>query len=327
MSTSGTYSFTCTRDQIIRQSMLNIRKLDADEVPTATQTNDCAFQLNMLVKQWMGKGDFGPGLKMWTRRRGHLFLSSTTGVYTVGPSATLFPNTTGWTTGLNPFVSPVTTVVSAQGSQAITVSSTVGIGGTGYVGIELATGDMYWTAISSLPGGNVIDIGGVLPAAVNAGAQVFSYQTIGTQPILIETALLRDLQGNDVPLRIMTTEQYDFLPSKVNPTNISDPSAIYYEFQLGSSNLFIDVAGAQDVTKHIVLTYMEPIQDFNNPLDNPEYPQEYFLAITWGLSKQICPMFKAAWTPEMESNHNTAISIAKKKDPDRSVLFFQPGED
>lgn len=324
MTTSGTYVFTVTRDQLIRQAMLNIRKLDEDEVPTATQTNDCAFQLNMLVKQLMGKADFAPGLKVWTRRRGHLFLSTTAGVYTVGPGG-------NWVTNPNvgatvPYASPTTTAAAASGASAIIVSSATGVVQNYYIGIELGNDDMFWTTVSSVSG-TTINLAANLPSAVNGNAQVFCYQTPGTQPIVVETAILRDINGNDVPLRLMTTQEYDFLPSKDNNTNVSDPSAIYYEFQLTNSNLFIDVGGAQDVTKHIVLTYMETIQDFNNPNDNPEYPQEWYLPLSWGLSKQICPMFKAAWTPDMESNYTTALAIAQKKDPDRTALFFQPGED
>jgi len=317
MSTSGTYAFTVTRDQIIRQAMLEIGRLDPDEVPTANETNDCAFKLNMIVKQWQGKGDFGPGLKVWTRKHGNLFLRSTTGKYTVGPSAT------GWTLSN---VATTTVAAAGPGAGSITVASAAGIV-IGYsIGVELTSGDLFWTTVSNVVGA-AITLNSVLPSASPLGAQVFCYQTTAQQPVLIETVVLRDNQGNDTPVRLLTVQDYDNLPSKVNPTNISDPAAIYYEFQLGNSNLYTDVAGAQDVTKYLVITFMEPVQDFNQALDNPYYPQEYYLALTWGLAKEICPMFKGVWTPLMESLYTAAIAIAKKKDPERLTIFFQPGND
>ena len=82
MATSGTYSFGVTKYDIIRQAMLNIGKLDPVEAPTAEEMDDCSRLLNMMCKQWMGKTDFAPGLKVWTRKRGHLLLSNTTGAYT-----------------------------------------------------------------------------------------------------------------------------------------------------------------------------------------------------------------------------------------------------
>jgi hypothetical protein len=136
LTTSGSYSFSVNRDQVIRQAMLNIGKLDESEVPTAQQTSDCAFCLNMLIKQWQGRADFAPGLKVWTRRRGHLFLSGTTGQYSVGPGAT------GWTES---YASTTTASAAAQGATVVTVSSTVGIAATYHIGIELNSGTIQWT--------------------------------------------------------------------------------------------------------------------------------------------------------------------------------------
>ena len=125
----------------------------------------------------------------------------------------------------------------------------------------------------------------------------------------------------------MTLEDYAYLPSKTSITNISDPMAIYPEFQLGYTNLFIDCGGAQDVTKYIVIDYLEPIQDMVNPNDSFEYPQEWFLPITFGLSKLISPMFRAVWTPELETTLTGSLAIAKQKDAEINHLYFQPGED
>ena len=317
MSTSGTYSFTVNRDQIIRDAMLNIGKLDEVEPPTPQETTDCAFKLNMLIKQWQGKGDFAPGLKVWTRRRGHLFLNGAGYQYSLGP------NGIGWTQN---YVYPVTTATAVTGATQIVLSSVSGISAGDNIGIQLDAGTLFWTKVSAVNTGTLtVTLTAALPSQSLTGSQVFDYTTTATQPILIETATLRDQQLNDTPLRILTVQDYDMLPSKVAPQNIGDPGAIYYEFQLTNSNLFTDVAAAQDVTKHIVLTYMEAVQDITNASDNFEYPQEYFLALSWGLAKQICPMFNAVWTPLMEENYRAALATAQKKDPERQTIFFQPG--
>lgn len=320
MTTSGTYSFTVTRDQIIRQAMLNIGAIDPDEAPDATEVSDIAFVLNMLVKQWQGKGDFGAGLKVWTRRRGHLYLNGAGYQYTLGPAAT------GWSTATTP-ANTTTAATQNAGDSQVTLSSTSNLA-IGYsIGVELSTGVLQWTTISNLVG-SVASLGAALTASVNSGAQVFGYQTVGTQPINLEAVVLRDNQNNDTPIKILTQQEYDSLPAKTAPTNTSDPAAVYLEFQLGNSYLYTDVAAAADVTKHLVLTFLESIQDFNNPLDNPEYPQEYYLALCWGLSKQIITMFPGkAWTNEMQGNYTDSVLIAKKKDPELAVAYFQPGAD
>ena len=327
MTTSGVYTFTVVRDDIIRQSMLNLGKLGEGELPTPQETTDMALKLNMLVKQWMGKADFAPGLKTWTRRRGNLFLHNNTGKYTVGPNAT------GWTEN---FTSLTTVAASVAGTNTITVATGLTtINNNDHIGIQISTGggngDIQWTTVSNYSSGTgVITLGANLNAAVNIGAVAYDYTTTGQNPLNIESAVLRDGSNNneDTPLRIYaSTQDYDMLPSKVDLNNISDPTSIYYEWQLANSFLFTDVAAAQDVTKYIVLTYMEEIQTFVNPLDNPEYPAEWFDPLCWGLSKRSAPMFNVPWTQTMESNYREALAIAQHKGPEKSSLFFQPGED
>lgn len=322
MTTSGVYTLSVNRDQIIRMAMLNIEKLDEVEIPSAQETTDCALFLNMMVKQWMGKSDFAPGLKTWTRRHGHLFLSGLTGTYTVGSTVT------GWT---NNYVQTTTTATVTAGVSVIPVTSVTNMTIGDNFGIVLDSNSyIYWTTIQNIVGLNVT-IAGTIPTGKQAsfGAAIYDFTTIAQQPDVIETAFLRDFQFNDTPLRIMTLQEYDNLPNKAAVLSyVSDPTAIYYEWQLTSSNLFTDVAGAADLTKHIAMTYMEEIQVFTNPLDTPEYPSEWYLPLSLGLSKIIAPMFGAVWTPLMEDNFRTALAVAQHKDPtERSVMYFQCGEE
>lgn len=317
MATSGTYNFSVSRDQIVRMAMLFIRRLDELEGPTPQDITDCSLVLNMLVKQWMGKADFAPGLKQWLRNHGHLFLSSTTGQYTVGPSGT------GWT---NSYVSTATTAAVAINGTVVPVTSTAGITVGDNFGVVLTNGALYWTTVKIISSLN-ITINGSLPSASSSGAVVFDYTTTAQQPVVIETAFLRDINNEDTPLRIMTLQEYDFLPSKADLASVSDPVSIYYEFQLINSVLRTDCAGAQDVTKHICMTYMTATQDFNNPTDTPYYPQEWYLPLCWGLSKNIAPMYGAVWTATMQTNFEESLTIARRKDPEKSVLYFQCGED
>lgn len=317
MTTSGVYSFSVSRDDIIRDALLNIRKLDELEVPTAQETVDCSRKLNMLVKQWQGTADFSPGLKTWTRRRGHLFLNTTTGKYQVGPTAT------GWTEG---FTKTSLTASAAASQPVVVVAAATGLTNGDNFGVELSSGALFWSKILS-QSGTSITLATNLPSAAGANAVVYDYTTAAQQPIVIETATLRDSNNEDVPLTIIRDVQtYEALPSKADNTFIGDPTAIYYEFQLGNSFLFTDVGASQDVTKYICISYLESQQDFVNPTDTPEYPQEWYLALSWGLAKQIAPMYGATWSPTMQSAYIDALAIAQRKGPEVSMVYFQCGE-
>ena len=316
MSTSGTYTFSVSRDDIVRQAFLNMGKLDPYEQVDAMNARDAVLMLNMMVKQWMGKADFAPGLKMWCRKHGHLFLNNSTGQYNVGPGAT------GWTNAYYP-----TTLASACAAGASTALLTAisGVVAGSFVGIQLDSGALFWTTVSGAPSGSTITLAATVPSQASSGNNVFSYVVGAQQPLYIETAQLRDENLVDTPLKILTVQDYDMLPNKADPTNLQDPTAIYYENQLGTSYLYTDAGASQDVGKHIVLTYMEPIQDFNNPLDTPYFPQEWYLPLCLGLSKLLSPQYNRVWTPLMQENFVTTLRIAQQKDAERSSMYFQPG--
>ena len=149
-------------------------------------------------------------------------------------------------------------------------------------------------------------------------------RTNAQQPIIVEWALLRDNTSSDVPIKILNFYDYAQLPNKTDITNKSDPYSIYIENQIGNSTLYTDVGASNDVTKHIVIGYMESIQDLSgNPNETIEYPQEYYRAICWLLTREICPMFNANWTQIMQVLCTEAVQIATAKDEDSSTLSFQ----
>lgn len=316
MSTSGTYSFGVSGYDIVRQSMLNIGKLDPTEDISAVEMKDCLFVLNMMCKQWQGKSDFAPGLKVWTRKRGHLLLSNTTGQYQLDSTVN------NWSNQL--YQSLLTSNVAAGGT-VLTVSSYLTTATTSPIAVGLDTGALFFTTGTSVIDSYTVNLVDPLPSSASAGNISYAYGAPAQFPLLIETAVLRDDQSEDSPLRILTVQDYDYLPSKVNPTYIGDPAAILYEAGLNTGTLYTDVGAAQDVSKHIVLTYQESIQDFNTTSDEPYYPQEWYLALCWGLSEQISPMFRANWTQKQEALKSGALAIARNKGAEISSLFFQSG--
>jgi len=315
MTTSGVYAETTSTQQIIRQAMLNIGCLDADEAPGPREYDDCRRMLNMMVSQWMGKSDFAPGLKVWTRKRGYVFLSPKTYQYQLSSF-----NTQGWT---NSFTKMQLMGSVGVGTNIITLTGTVAVGQ--YIGLVCSDGTLFWTKIATItPTITTVDN---LTVSANGGANAYVYTTPAQYPVNIEAAVLRDDQDGDSPLRIMLQSTYDALSNKTDPTNFGDPTSIYYEENLGFTTVYTDVGAAQDVTKYIVLTYMEPVQKFINPTDEPEYPEELYQAIHFSLSKLIAPMFKKKWTDLLESNRMESMMIARNKSGEKSSLYFQPGVD
>lgn len=330
-ATSDTWTFSVTRDDIIRQAMLDLGLLEESEVPTAAEITDCARKLNMIVKQIAGGMDKAAGFKMFQRQRGELFLSTSKYAYLLGKTGDQwaggsdgvdFPGLYGSST--------LTANVAAAGvTIPIAAADVAQFSATDQVGI-LCGSDLYWTTVSSVGATNfVIPAPGLPTGGASVGNQVFVYSRNAQRPVEIVTAVLRDVNGTDTPLDRMTIEQYESLPTKTQPGYQQDPTAFYYEAQM-AENLgvfYLDCSGAQDVTKHIHVVYLRQAMDFNAPGDAPEFPQEHFLRLSWELAKNICGMFDADWTQDREDSFQMASSRAKEGNSEVHSEYFQPDED
>jgi hypothetical protein len=326
MALSGTWAFTVARDDIIRQGMMNLGLLEEGEQPTATEIADCSRVLNMIVKQLAGNLEKSPGFKMYQRQRGDLFLGYTKSVYNLGPTG---DNWAASTTGLvypQSFNRQTLTAAAAGGQPtfAVGVGNTASFNVNDFCGVVVGA-DIFWSTVLSVnPGAGTVTLSTNLSGPAAIGAYAYNYTLKAQRPMNIKTALLRDSNGTDTPLSLMTVEQYEALPTKQQPGFVQDPTAWYYEQQLTNGQFYIDCVGAQDVTKTIHIVYLRESMDLNIGTDNAEFPQEYLLHLSWTLSLQICGMFDADWTPDRQAAYSVAVTrAAEGAEPERSADFFQ----
>lgn len=336
MTTSGTYNFTVTLTDIVRHSMLNVGAIGESEVPTAQEFFDVQFKLNMMVKQWMAKQDFAPGLKIWTRQQADLYLGYSQFQYQTGPGGDNWAvGVTGGSAGQCSNATTVKTAVTA-GSFTVPVTSIATINNGDFIGIAYSAPsggtDLFWTTVNGAPSGSNVTITAAAPTGgFAANAQVFNYTTKGQRPEAIVTCVLRDIYYNDTQMNPLTREDYDALPTKQMPNFQADPTAYLYESQIGGGpqetagcgQFFIDCFGAQDVTKKLYVTWYRPVQDLNNPGDNPEYPHEWYRALVWGLSLDIAAMFDAEVTQDMVQNAASSLLIAQQANTETTTFYFQ----
>lgn len=329
-STSGSYTFSVTQAQIIRQMMLDIGALAEAEQPTAQEYSDCSFRLNLMTHQWRSDTDFAPGLKVWTRKRADLFLGNMQYTYALGQTG---DNWVESTTGLQYPVSYGQTQLSnsvGPGATVLPVLAAAQFNILDYIGIQVGS-DIFWTRVAAVNAAGLtvtIPAPGI-PASTSAiqNAYVWNYTKKGIRPLKMITCVLRDVFANDTPIDFMTVERYESLPTKTSNTNIADPTAILYETQFKTQypngRLYLDVGGAQDVTKHLHCVYLAPTQDFVNPGDSPDYPSQWYNPLVLGLGKRCCGMFDCTWEQDMEDNLQMALSIAKQADPETTDVYFE----
>lgn len=81
MSTSGSYDFNLTRDQLIKASLRLIGVGHRGESVPADEINEAAEALQLMLKGWQADG-----LQLWKREEQSITLTGSKRVYTLGPS-------------------------------------------------------------------------------------------------------------------------------------------------------------------------------------------------------------------------------------------------
>jgi hypothetical protein len=179
-TTSGSFAFSVARDDIIRQSMLNLGLLEPSEIPTAQEIVDCARVLNMITKQLAGQLDRAPGFKMWQRYRGDLFLSYSKFLYNLAGNA----HGDAWAGGVTGLAYPALynqdqlLLPAAAGATVLNVGPfpaplAVNIGD--FIGVQYVTAagntDIWWSTIGAInPGAGTVTMNAALPAGSSAAA-------------------------------------------------------------------------------------------------------------------------------------------------------------
>lgn len=84
MSTSGSYDFNITRDELIKAAFRLIGVGHRGESVPADEINDASEALNIMLKAWQADG-----LQLWKREEASITLSAGTSTYTLGPTGSI----------------------------------------------------------------------------------------------------------------------------------------------------------------------------------------------------------------------------------------------
>ena len=314
MATSGSVDFNVNALTLLNGAYSNIGVKSAERALSAYQVELGLQKLNLLVKQWQGNNDFAPGFKVFSRKRAYVFLQKNQASYALG------------STGDHATGAYVTTTISATEAAAQTVLSVVsstGMTAADNIGIELDTGFIQWTTVSSTGVGTVTIPATGLTSQASIGNRVFSYTTKMYRPLEILTASLRDSDDNDNPMGAMDLYEYESIPNKLSE---GTPARQYYETQRTNGVMYLDVT-PDDVTNVIRLVYLSPVEDLDITTDDLDYPQHWYRALEAQLSLDLCLPFNRPVTDALKAVLQSSIAIAQNADPQTTQVYFQPGVD
>lgn len=327
MATSGSWTYSINRNELITAALRVVRIIGKDQTPDASHISTGAEALNMLVKQFQGPIDAAFGRKAWTRQRVTLFLAKGQQRYLIGPASTDARATTRYgRTTISANEASGQTVLSVTSNTDTTTypGTTVTMTDADIIGIEQNDGTIHWSTISGTPGATAT-IAVALTAAADAGNYVWWFTSRAQRPVLIESASLRDENYKDSPLTLYTeVEDYESFSDK---TADGDPSSLLVEYQRINTAVTCDVQ-PNDVTKVVNLSVLYPTEDYNASTDDIAFPQEAYRALKFMLGLDLWPEYKEGDPPaSLERRAAQAKAMFDNLNPETTTLFFEPGRE
>ena len=145
------------------------------------------------------------------------------------------------------------------------------------------------------------------------------------KPLKILQAFNRNTTSNiDIPMRILTRQEYNMLGNKSTSGN---PIQLFYDPQRNYGDLFLfpTPTSVEASANTIIIFYQRPFEDFNADVDEPDFPQEWFDALAYGLACRLAPEYgislqdrKQLWQ-EMTIIKQDALNFGLEE----GSLFFQ----
>jgi hypothetical protein len=328
--TSGTTVFNPVATQIITAAFRKMNVINEDETPTAGMFSDAMFALNALMKELEAAG-----IHIWTEEEGIIFLQQYQRRYLLGtgqngsPPADKACDANAWTLG-------VLASSANQGAMSVQVQSISGFSNGDNFGIVLNAGNAFWTTVSGVPAGNTVNLAAGLPGPTSAGAFAFDYPVSAQLVRPLRVPFSRRLQYSQSPqpgqiapdwggiitplAPMMSRKEFFDLPQPNNPGLVTQA---YYNPARDQGEMWV-WNSSTNANWGLRFTYYRPLQDFNNPTDASDLPQEWANCLLWNLAKELLmdysvPQARAAFIVQQAS---AKYDLVKDWDREDQSVYF-----
>lgn len=311
MASSGVATFNPTLSAIIAKAFRKMRVIRDDETPDADMRASALVSLNEMVHDWQALG-----IHVWTQEESILFPQPGTARYTLGTGAT-----DNFTDAFD-YASTTTSAAAAAAATAVVATSVTDMAVNDKIGIELDSGTVQWTTISSFAG-STVNLGAALTGAVASGNRIFAYTTRIIRPLKISRVARKDLtSGYETPLKLWSRQEYMDQPNKSATGAIN---AVFYAPKIPLGEFFVWPSPLNADTA-IRFTWHRPIFDFAANNDTADFPQEWAAAMTWGLANELSSEYSvpAKTLAVIVQNAQAKMQRLMSWDREPESVFIQP---
>lgn len=314
----STYDFTVSGTSLIEDAMYLIGAKEEGEGVEGEVLTDALRALNMLAKSWVAHG-------YHRHRKQEVVIPLNKGQrqYFLGPAST----DAEWADE-NDFFSTTLSAAAASAATTITVASSSNMALGDRIGIELSDGTRQWTTIDNISSTTVTP-NSALTGAASSGATVYTYTSRPQKPLRIIHGRRRaSPSGNDIEMWRLSDEEFQSQPQKdTNGTPVNynyKPAKSDGALASGTFNVWQPPSTAKALAR---LTVERPIADFDSASDNPDFPAEWALALSYNLAVILEPqhgVLDDARRRDLRIDAMRYLDEVKTFDLDQGSLFIRP---
>jgi len=308
MATSSSYDWSLNRNQIITEALDIIGEYSPGESITADDVSTCSRSLNAMVKAWQTKG-----IGLWMIQEVVSILQADQVEYSIGPSA-------GRVTTSSDYAKTELAAALAASGTSMTVDSITGFADADVIGVETSNSDIHWDVINGDPSSTTITLTTGVDYACVVDAHVYAYTNRCQRPLEIIEARIRDNSGIDIPVEIVSRDEYMKLSNK---TTEARPNLLYYDAQLTNGKFFV-WPEPSDMKETLWMTIKRPVEDFDAAANDCDFPPEWIECLSWNLARRIAPKFGHEVSKDVMAMAQETFQDAKGFDRENVSIQFVP---
>jgi hypothetical protein len=305
MATSDSYNYNLSGTMIITEALELIGVAGVGQTISAEDQATALRTLNLMVKAWQAEG-----IGLWKNVEASLFPSYLGYAYDIGPTGDNC-STAAYKTE--------TSVAASSGDSTITVDSDDNITNGDYIGVELDDKTLQWTTVNGVPAANVVTLTDALTDDVAIDNHVYNYTTKVQRPTELIEARKVSSQNYETPLTIISRDEYMKFSNKSSTASATE---IYYNPLLTNGKMLVWPA-CTNVKEYIKFTARIPIEDFDVATNDPDFPQEWLLALSWNLAVLIAPKFGKPADNVLIMGAAGMLQSAKDFDHENASVYFR----
>lgn len=257
---------------IIKKSLRIIRVLDRNRPLQADDRNDALETFNDMILHLQTSYN-----NLWTMEQAVVLMEKGKQFYKCGGVGDRVVSRDDLRT-------QTLSVTALAGAVTVTISSALTVTSGDKVGVYLESGVFHWTTASASSTGVTVSLTDALPSNAAASARVYVYTATITRPLrIINAQYAWRITDAEIPLMPFSQNEYFDQPDK---TTQGATSQYYYSPQLGSGELYVWPA-AQSNLNVLRMTYIRPLTVSVDNIDAPDFPDEWFEALTYLLATRL----------------------------------------